>query len=230
MPNENYIVRKLNSNKTQILHRIRLRKYTPNTDIRDVRPEGNLQTDDEIIIPQDDLYIISWETEFDDFPPNSEFKNASDDPSMNSDQRDAIITDLDLRSTRHDQNTDDAATEQRRDQLDELDPRSTRLQHDTNSEESEQLPGQSTEIASETDLESTGQQSNTDLEPDTTSSEGPSEAGNPDFSNPRERDIIVPDLSDRETDDSVVENESPRGGKYNLRPNPTPNFTDEYRY
>ena len=110
LPNENYIVRKLNSNKTQILHRIRLRKYTPNTDIRDVRPEGNLQADDEIIIPQDDLYIISWETEFDDFPPNSEFKNASDDPSMNSDQRDAIITNLDLRSTRHDRNTDDAAT------------------------------------------------------------------------------------------------------------------------
>ena len=26
LPNENYIVRKLNSNKTQILHRIRLRK------------------------------------------------------------------------------------------------------------------------------------------------------------------------------------------------------------
>ena len=124
MPNENYIVRKLNSNKTQILHRIRLRKYTPNTDICDVRPEGNLQADDEIIIPQDDLYIISWETEFDDFPPNSEIKNASDDPSKNSNQRDAIITDLDLRSTRHDQNTDDAATEQRRFELDELDPRS----------------------------------------------------------------------------------------------------------
>ena len=184
------------------------------------------QADDEIIIPQDDLYIISWETEYDDFPPNSEFKNASDNPSMNSDQRDAIITDLDLRSTRHDQNTDDAATEQRRDQLDELDLRSTRLQHDTNSDESEQLPEQSTENASDTDLESTGQQSNTDLEPGTTTSEG----GKPDFSNPRERDIIVPDLSDRETDDSVVENESPRGGKYNLRPNPTPNFTDEYRY
>ena len=59
LPNENYIVRKLNSNKTQILHRIRLRKDTPNTEITDVRPEGNLQADDEIVIPQDDLYIIS---------------------------------------------------------------------------------------------------------------------------------------------------------------------------
>ena len=40
-PNENYIVRKLTSNKTQILHRTRLRKYTPNKELRDVRPEGN---------------------------------------------------------------------------------------------------------------------------------------------------------------------------------------------
>ena len=29
LPNINYIVRKLNTNKTQILHRIRLRKYNP---------------------------------------------------------------------------------------------------------------------------------------------------------------------------------------------------------
>ena len=48
-PNENYIVRKLNSNETQILHRIRLRKYTPITTIHDIRPEGNLQADDELL-------------------------------------------------------------------------------------------------------------------------------------------------------------------------------------
>ena len=48
LPNENYIVRKLNSNKTQILHRIRLRKYESITVLQDIRPEGNLQPDDEI--------------------------------------------------------------------------------------------------------------------------------------------------------------------------------------
>ena len=42
-------------------------------------------------------------------------------------------------------------------------------------------------------------------------------------------DTIVPEVLDDETD-MIVENESPRGGKYNLGPNPTPNFTDEYRY
>ena len=59
LPNENYIVRKLNSNKTQLLHRIRLRKYEPNTVLQDIKPEGNLHPDDEIIIPQDDLYVIT---------------------------------------------------------------------------------------------------------------------------------------------------------------------------
>ena len=66
LPNENYIVRKLDSNKTQILQRIRLRKYEPNVLLRDERPEGNLQPDEEINIPQDDLYVITWETNFGD--------------------------------------------------------------------------------------------------------------------------------------------------------------------
>ena len=87
-PNENYIVRKLNSNKTQILHRIRLRKYEPNTVLQDDRPEGNLQPDDEIIIPQDDLYVITWETNFGEFlnsvekttfPTNLDATDASND-------------------------------------------------------------------------------------------------------------------------------------------------------
>ena len=40
-------------------------------------------------------------------------------------------------------------------------------------------------------------------------------------------DITVPGISETERNE---ENSSPRGGKYNLRPNPNPNFTDEYRY
>ena len=40
----------------------------------------------------------------------------------------------------------------------------------------------------------------------------------------------LPEVIESENDDKFVENEGPRGGKYNLRPNPTPKFTDEYRY
>ena len=64
LPNNNYIVRRLNTNKTQILHRIRLKKLVPNTPLEDKYTQEKLQPDDEIIIPQDDLYTIAWEAEF----------------------------------------------------------------------------------------------------------------------------------------------------------------------
>ena len=64
LPNNNYIVRRLNTNKTQILHRIRLKKFVPNAPLEDNYKEEKLQPDEEIIIPQDDLYTISWEADF----------------------------------------------------------------------------------------------------------------------------------------------------------------------
>ena len=64
LPNNNYIVRKLNTNKTQILHRIRLQKYNPEKPPDDNYQETQWQTDDNIVVPQDDLYTIAWEAEF----------------------------------------------------------------------------------------------------------------------------------------------------------------------
>ena len=226
LPNENYIVRKLSSNKTQILHRIRLRKYVPNTELCDVRPEGNLQADDEIIIPQDDLYIISWETEFAEFPPHLDTGDTPDDFPTNSDQPDAINTDLDLRSTRRDADSNDNAATPREHQNSDIDSRSTGPNKDTDSAVTEQPAENSPDM----DLRSNRPQSTTDPEIEEMPFKSPSEMPNSDFSNSSGRDISVPDLLEKEDDETVVENESPRGGKYNLRPNPTPNFTDEYRY
>ena len=93
LPNDNYIVRKLNSNKTQILHRIRLRKYEPNTDLRDIRPEGNLQQDDEIVIPQDDLYVITWETNFGEFPNSAEKATFPTNPDASDASNDLVDVD-----------------------------------------------------------------------------------------------------------------------------------------
>ena len=183
LPNDNYIVRKLNSNKTQILHRIRLRKYEPNTDLRDIRPEGNLQQDDEIVTPQDDLYVITWETNFGEFPNSAEkatFPTNLDATDASNDLVDVdsspgeVFTDVDLGSTGPHQNNDVDMTEQ------------------------------------------TCPDRLTDQTDDQQSSGG--------------RDTIVPEVSDDENDDVIVDDKSPRGGRYNLRPNPTPNFTDEYRY
>ena len=64
LPNNNYIVRKLNTNQTQILHRIRLRKYNPEKPPEDICSETQWQTDDNIVVPQDDLYTIAWEAKF----------------------------------------------------------------------------------------------------------------------------------------------------------------------
>ena len=64
LPNGNYIVRRINTNKTQLLHRIRLKKFVPNQPLEDNFREQQLQSDEEIVIPQDDLYVITWETDF----------------------------------------------------------------------------------------------------------------------------------------------------------------------
>ena len=87
------IVRRLNTNKTQILHRIRLKKFVPNTPLEDKYSIEKLQPDDEIIIPQDDLYTISWEADFDyqDFElrqddiPNEELQQADTNGSGSND-------------------------------------------------------------------------------------------------------------------------------------------------
>ena len=91
----------------------------------------------------------------------------------------------------------------------------------------DELPDENT---ADVDLRSTRLQQNTDSESDEITPRSLSEAGNSDFSKIGGNDTIMPDALDKETDVSAVENESHRGGNYNLRPNPTPNFTDEYRY
>ena len=64
LPNNNYIVRKLKTNKTQIPHRIRLRKFNPEKLPEDNYREARWQIDDNIVVPQGDLYTIAWEAEF----------------------------------------------------------------------------------------------------------------------------------------------------------------------
>ena len=126
-------------------------------------------------------------------------KSTCDESQVASDQQDAIITDLDLRSTRRDQNTDDAATEKREQAINDVDLRSARLQQDTNSDESEQMAEQPDENMDDTDLRSNRPQSTTESEIDENTSKSPSEAGDPDLLNSRGKDIIVPDLSDNQS-------------------------------
>ena len=66
LPNNNFLVRKTGTNKTQSLHRMRLRQFTPHQPKPDtpVTPR-ELQPDPEVIIKHDDLYARAWECEYD---------------------------------------------------------------------------------------------------------------------------------------------------------------------
>ena len=65
LPNNNYLVHKVGTNRTQILHRMRLRQFTPRQPIRDlpITPR-DWQPDPEVIIKHDDLYARAWECEY----------------------------------------------------------------------------------------------------------------------------------------------------------------------
>ena len=61
------MVRKIGTNKTQILHRMRLRQITPRQPITDIPiTPHEWQSDPEVVIKHDDLYARAWECEYDE--------------------------------------------------------------------------------------------------------------------------------------------------------------------
>ena len=62
LPNNNNLVRKLGMNKTQVLHRTRLRLFTPRQPIPDCSHEW--KPDPKVILKHDDMYARAWESEF----------------------------------------------------------------------------------------------------------------------------------------------------------------------
>ena len=65
LPNNNFLVRKIGTNKTQVLHRMRLRQFTPRQPPADitVKPQEN-KSDPEVSLNHDDLYAREWEYDF----------------------------------------------------------------------------------------------------------------------------------------------------------------------
>ena len=83
LPNNNYLVRKIGTNKTQVLHRMRMRQFTtrqPSTDIA-VMPQ-EYKPDPKVSLHHDDLYARAWEYDYNQpifdnendnaVPPNSQ--------------------------------------------------------------------------------------------------------------------------------------------------------------
>ena len=217
LPNNNYIVRKLNTYKTQFLHRIRLRKYNPEKLPEDNYQEAQWQADDDIVVPQDDLYTIAWEADFGghllDIPITYTDPNAIDFDESHTQGPDAVIV---PHSYFHDSSDGQNC---------ETCPTSDPTLPQTLLPKSK---GQSQDIETSTDLTQTDNtkhisESSTDaeitckpvtqphlLESDTSSTL--------DINNPTAENI------------PKKASNSFRGAKYNLRPKPNPNYSEIYRY
>ena len=64
LPNNKYFIRKLGTNRTQILDRMRLRIFTPRQPIPDVQTTSHeWKPDPEVIIKHDDLHARAWESD-----------------------------------------------------------------------------------------------------------------------------------------------------------------------
>ena len=67
LPNNNYLVRKIRTKTTQILHRMRLRQFTLCQPIPDIPiTPREWQPDPEVVFKHDDLYARVWEYEYDE--------------------------------------------------------------------------------------------------------------------------------------------------------------------
>ena len=83
LPNNKNLVRKIGTNKTQVLHRMRMRQFTPRQPPADitVKPQ-EYKPDPEVSLHHDDLYARAWEYDYDQpifdiendnaVPPNSQ--------------------------------------------------------------------------------------------------------------------------------------------------------------
>ena len=217
LPNNNYIVRKLNTNKTKILHRIRLRKYNPEKPPDDNYQEAQWQIDDNIVVSQDDLYTIDWEAEFDghlfDIPIKYTDPNAFAYGESHTQGPDTVFV---PRSYFH-----DSSNGQNRETCPISDPFVSQTSNPKSN-------GQSQDIETTTDLTHNDNSKGTS-EPSTDI-----ETASEPMPQPPSRQCDTP--STFEINDSTIENipqtepSHSRGGEYNLRPNPNPNYSEMYRY
>ena len=67
-PRNNYLIRKLQTNETQILHRIRLKPCPTKNRLPDIQGQTkDFQPDNEVEILHDDLYALAWQSGFEHF-------------------------------------------------------------------------------------------------------------------------------------------------------------------
>ena len=203
----------------------------PNQPLEDNFREQRLQPDDEIIIPQDDLYVITWETNFGEQldtrgsePIPTSLTNDEQPTTTDPNASDASENEVDYVITSDESNFTDRASHSRNERLiDDVTKRNKATEAIRNDEFDWPNPAVSPKTQ-EKFVPNTAEGLKDDANFPERNLMNEKDAEN---SPNRGDDIIVPEISQNEEGN---ENLSPRAGKYNLRPNPTPNYSEDFRY
>ena len=87
LPNNNYLVRKIGTNKTQMLQRMRMRHFTPRQPPADITVKPHeYKSDPEVSLNHDDLYARAWECDFE-----QPFFDAENDNAAPPNQREISV-------------------------------------------------------------------------------------------------------------------------------------------
>ena len=210
-------MRKLNTNKSQIVQRIRLRKYNPEKTPEDNYQEARWQIDDNIVVPQVGLYTSAWEADFGGHLFGVTIihtdPNAIDFDDSHTQGPDTIIV---PRSYFHDSHDG-----QKRETCPTFDPPT--LQSLT-----PKPNGQSQHIETTINL------THNYISKRTSEPSADTETAREPMTQPPLGQSDTPltfEINDPTTEDiPQTEPNHFRGGKYNLRPNPNPNYSEIYRY
>ena len=213
------------------MHRIRLKKFVPNQPLEDNFREQRLQPDDEIIIPQDDLYVITWETNFGEQldtrgsePIPASLTNDGQPSTAETNASDASENEVDYVITSDESNLTDRAPHRRNERLiDDV----TKRNEATEAIINEVFDWPNPAVSPKTQEKSSPDMANGPNDDENFPERNPSNESDAQKSPNRGDDIIVPEISEN---DARNESLSPRGGKYNLRPNPNPNYSEDFRY
>ena len=213
------------------MHRIRLKKYVPNQPLEDNFREQRLQPDEEIVIPQDDLYIITWETVFGgqqvirgNEPISSSLPNGERPNAAETNSSDANENGADYIITSDESNQADRTEHSWIERLIDDVTKRNEASEATKNEESDWPNPDVYPKSQEKSLPNPVER----LKNDENFSEGNPMNENDAQNSPNRRDdIIVSEISENGARNGSL---SPRGGKYNLKPNPNPNYSEDFRY
>ena len=91
LPNKNYLIRKLQTNKTQILHRIRLKPCPTKDRLPDIQVQTkDFQQYNDVEILHDDLYALAWQSGFEHFVMTPEHNTNNEPTIISTDSEDNL--------------------------------------------------------------------------------------------------------------------------------------------